>query len=105
MTTGILLQRLVNEDKYLRNTTHLLLDEVHERDVDTDFTLVILKHLLTKESFKLVLMSATAETRLFANYFATESIAQVTGQEVYQNTLSRSEVVSTCTLSLYAVYS
>ncbi len=56
--------------------THVILDEVHERDVDIDFTMVILKHLLAtkKNKFKLILMSATINTELFSHYFAKEAI-------------------------------
>lgn len=37
--------------------THLLVDEVHERDVDTDFLLALLKPLLLKrKNLKLILM-------------------------------------------------
>ncbi len=37
--------------------THLLIDEVHERDVDTDFLLALLKPLLQRrQSLKLILM-------------------------------------------------
>lgn len=48
MTTGIFLQRLVNNPDSLRSYTHLIMDEVHERDLDIDFSLVVVKHLLAK---------------------------------------------------------
>ena len=44
---------------------------VHERDINTDFLLIILKQLLQKRSnLKIVLMSATLKADLFASYFA-----------------------------------
>lgn len=46
VTTGIFLQRLVNDQAFLDTVSYVILDEVHERDVDIDFTMVILKHLL-----------------------------------------------------------
>jgi HrpA-like RNA helicase len=67
MTTGIFLMRL-NKPNSLDKYTHIIMDEVHERDLDIDFSLVVIKHLLgrimndSKESnlkFKLILMSAT----------------------------------------------
>ena len=78
MTTGIFLMRLVNSPESFKNYTHLIMDEVHERDLDIDFSLVVIKHLLGKMAnqqdsplnFKLVLMSATFNVNLFANYFA-----------------------------------
>ena len=72
VTTGIFLQRLVNDSEFLDSVGYVILDEVHERDVDIDFTMVILKHLLgtNKFKFKLILMSATINTELFSHYFA-----------------------------------
>ena len=49
MTTGIFLMRLVNNPKSLRNYTHIIMDEVHERDLDIDFSLVVVKHLLGRQ--------------------------------------------------------
>ena len=48
MTTGIFLQRLVNNPEELKLYTHLIMDEVHERDLDIDFSMVVVKHLLAK---------------------------------------------------------
>jgi len=45
-------------------------DEVHERDLNTDFLLIILKDLLQRrKSLKLVLMSATLNAERFSDYF------------------------------------
>jgi HrpA-like RNA helicase len=43
MTTGILLRRLQDD---LGEVSHLFIDEVHERDINTDFLLVIVKQLI-----------------------------------------------------------
>jgi HrpA-like RNA helicase len=60
---------------------------VHERDLDIDFSLVVIKHLLNKEAegfnFKLILMSATFNIELFANYFSKSSIKEIEGMQVY----------------------
>ena len=82
MTTGIFLMRLVNNPDSLKTYTHLIMDEVHERDLDIDFSLVVVKHLLGRGEqeglrFKLILMSATFNTNLFANYFASSSVNTV----------------------------
>ena len=55
------------------------MDEVHERDLDIDFSLVVVKHLLASQKvdalqFKLILMSATFNYELFANYFSKSGI-------------------------------
>ena len=67
MTTGIFLMRLVNNPDSLARYTHIIMDEVHERDLDIDFCLVVLKHLLSSMetaglNFKVILMSATFNT-------------------------------------------
>lgn len=90
MTTGIFLMRLVNNPDSLKDYTHLIMDEVHERDLDIDFSLVVLKHLLAKPSrerfnFKLILMSATFNTELFADYFAKSSIREVEAVNAYRS--------------------
>ena len=46
-TTGILLRRL-ESDRTLRGVTHLVIDEVHERTLESDFLLVILQRLLPR---------------------------------------------------------
>lgn len=91
MTTGIFLMRLVNSPESFHKYTHIIMDEVHERDLDIDFSLVVLKHLIARMksqeqnslNFKLILMSATFNTTLFANYFSQSSIAGVESLEVY----------------------
>ena len=44
-TTGVLLRRL-QCDPDLVGTSHIFVDEIHERDLNTDFLLIILKRLL-----------------------------------------------------------
>lgn len=75
-TTGILLQQLRNNpDEVLDGITHLVIDEVHERDIMIDYLLIILKRILKdrrmsgRAGVKVVLMSATMDTELFAGYF------------------------------------
>eukprot|EP01050_Picozoa_sp_SAG11_P007017 SAG11_NODE_570_length_8454_cov_19.886655_10_plen_147_part_00 len=60
-TTGILLRRLVTGGaRALAEFTHVILDEMHEMDLDMGFVLTILKRLLNDApSVKLILMSAT----------------------------------------------
>ncbi|KAF3923404.1 hypothetical protein ABW21_db0206027 [Orbilia brochopaga] len=57
MTTGVLLRRLHDGDG-LSDVSHVFIDEVHERSLDSDFLLVLMKRLLAKrKDLKLVLMS------------------------------------------------
>ena len=77
-TTGILLEQLKHDpDGILDIASHLVVDEVHERDIDIDFLMIIIKKALSarqaagKAIPKVVLMSATLDTELFAKYFST----------------------------------
>lgn len=79
-TTGILLQQLQAEpDRIFDQVSHLIIDEVHERDKIIDFTLTILKKAVAQRLAsgqkvpKITLMSATLDTELFANYFKNTS--------------------------------
>ena len=44
-TTGILLRRLQGDSK-LDGVSHIVVDEIHERSIDSDFLLIILKELM-----------------------------------------------------------
>ena len=46
-TIGVLL-RYINNDKYIHKYSHIIIDEVHERSVDSDFLLAILKQVIEK---------------------------------------------------------
>ncbi|KAL8868782.1 MAG: hypothetical protein Q9174_004757 [Haloplaca sp. 1 TL-2023] len=78
-TTGILLQQLQHQpDEVFDRISHLVIDEVHERDIQIDFLLIILKRVMAgrvaagKSTPKVVLMSATMDTELFASYFESK---------------------------------
>lgn len=70
VTTGILLQKLINNK--CSHYTHIIIDEVHERSLDTDFVLLMLKlqSYSRQTKVKVILMSATFDASLFRRYFA-----------------------------------
>ncbi|MCD7466970.1 hypothetical protein HAX54_004088 [Datura stramonium] len=68
-TTGILLRRLL-VDRNLKGITHVIVDEIHERGINEDFLLIVLKDLLPRRpELRLILMSATLDAELFSSYF------------------------------------
>ncbi|KAI6085914.1 P-loop containing nucleoside triphosphate hydrolase protein [Hypoxylon rubiginosum] len=82
VTTGVLLRRLQTsggrtEDVVasLADVSHVVIDEVHERSLDTDFLLSIVRDVLKRRrDLKLVLMSATLDAATFQNYFTSEGL-------------------------------
>jgi len=77
VTTGYLLQVLVNNPEQIRSYTHLVLDEVHERDVDSDLLSLVVKLQMLDYDFKLVIMSATLQGDLFTRYFSDKKIKTI----------------------------
>lgn len=72
-TTGILL-RQVQTDGALNCVTHIVVDEVHERQLDTDVLLALLKRLLPDyPSLTVILMSATMDAERLASYWGTST--------------------------------
>ena len=69
MTSGILLRQLTQGED-MDDVTHIVMDEVHERDRMTDFLLIMLKDVLkARPQLRLILMSATLHSELFSAYF------------------------------------
>ncbi|XP_038057794.1 ATP-dependent DNA/RNA helicase DHX36-like [Patiria miniata] len=78
-TNGILLKWL-ETDQLLQSVSHVVLDEVHERDIISDFLLVILKDVLPKRpKLKVILMSATLNAELFSEYFGSCPMTNIPG--------------------------
>ena len=84
-TVGILLRRLQG-DRYLKGVTHVLLDEVHERSLDSDFALALLRDVperrrrMNLPPLKLVLMSATIDSDLFSRYLDNAPVVTAPGR-------------------------
>jgi len=78
MTTGVLLQKLISI-KSLNEFTHIIIDEVHERDLNSDLLLLVIKKILQDDvemkqrHVKLILMSATLNAKKFSKYFPTQN--------------------------------
>ena len=68
-TTGIVLQWMRNNPS-LNGITHLILDEIHERDILCDFLMTLLKDVIyQRPDLKVILMSATLNADAFSKYF------------------------------------
>nr|XP_018900837.1 PREDICTED: putative ATP-dependent RNA helicase DHX57 [Bemisia tabaci]XP_018900838.1 PREDICTED: putative ATP-dependent RNA helicase DHX57 [Bemisia tabaci] len=79
-TTGILLRRLEN-DPLLNSVTHILVDEVHERSIESDFLLLFLKEMKPhRPDIRIILMSATLNSNLFGEYFSGVPVIHIPGR-------------------------
>ncbi|KAH9508703.1 ATP-dependent RNA helicase dhx29 [Bulinus truncatus] len=86
-TTGVVLRQLQG-DVDLKGISHLIIDEVHERSVESDYLLIVVKEILTRRSdLKVILMSATVDCDKFSAYFYHCPIINIPGKtypvEVY----------------------
>ncbi|KAL3289179.1 hypothetical protein HHI36_003615 [Cryptolaemus montrouzieri] len=95
-TNGILLQYF-KSDPDLKNFTHIVVDEAHERDINTDLLLNMLKRVLDRNpSLKVVIMSATIDTDLFQDYFKGSALMHIPGFTYPV----KSHYIDNCTLNL-----
>lgn len=68
-TTGVLLKQM-ETDPCLSEYSHLILDEIHERDVMSDFLITLIKQIIVhRKDLKVILMSATLNSEKFSVYF------------------------------------
>ncbi|XP_078396973.1 ATP-dependent RNA helicase DHX30 isoform X1 [Cetorhinus maximus] len=78
-TVGILLKKLQGNAS-LEGISHVIVDEVHERDVNTDFLLILLKNVIeANPNLKIILMSATSDTERISEYYGNCPIVTVPG--------------------------
>ena len=69
MTDGILLQEM-KLDPWLSKYSVVMVDEAHERSLNIDFVLGLLKRVLAeRKDFKVIVSSATMNAEAFSNYF------------------------------------
>ena len=69
MTDGILLQEM-KLDPWLSKYSVIMIDEAHERSLNIDFVLGLVKRILNeRKDLKVIVSSATMNTELFSHYF------------------------------------
>lgn len=77
-TVGVLLRKL---EGGLRGVSHVIVDEIHERDVNSDFIMVVLRDMIHMyPDLRIILMSATIDTTLFSNYFNNCPVIEIPGR-------------------------
>ncbi|XP_046413575.1 dosage compensation regulator isoform X3 [Neodiprion virginianus] len=77
-TVGVLLRKL---EGGLRGVSHVIVDEIHERDVNSDFVMVVLRDMIHMyPELRVILMSATIDTTLFSEYFNKCPVIEIPGR-------------------------
>ncbi|MCF6335411.1 MAG: ATP-dependent RNA helicase, partial [Spirochaetales bacterium] len=77
MTDGILLQEL-KADKLLSKYSVIMVDEAHERSLNIDFILGLLKSILTiRHDLKVIISSATINGKIFSEYVGGAPIVHI----------------------------
>lgn len=80
MTEGILIREMMSEP-LLDSYSVIMVDEVHERSVNTDILLALLKRIMERrDDLKLILSSATIDPTSLSEFFSTKAILTVEGQ-------------------------
>nr|XP_046173076.1 3'-5' RNA helicase YTHDC2 isoform X1 [Oncorhynchus gorbuscha] len=80
-TSGVLLRTLMAGDTTMSTVTHVIVDEVHERDGLSDFLLTKMRDMLqTMPNLKLILSSAALDVELFLRYFGSCPVIHIKGR-------------------------
>ena len=70
-TVGSLIRKMTGGDSELKEYSCIIIDETHERSIETDQLILFLKKtLLKRKDLKIIFISATLEIDIFKNYFS-----------------------------------
>lgn len=86
MTDGILLQEL-KADPLLEDYSVILVDEAHERSLNIDFILGLLKKIIKQRpEFRVIISSATINPLIFSKFFSNAPIISIHARKYFVET-------------------
>lgn len=79
-TTGVLLKFMEIDPSLGQSISHIIIDEIHERNVPIDVCLALIKQVIQhRKDLKVILMSATLNAESFSQYFNNCPIVHIQG--------------------------
>ena len=72
LTTGILINKILKNN--INKCTHIIIDEIHERTLDIDLLILLIKYFKLFKSIKLIFMSATIDINVYYNCFKNDNV-------------------------------
>lgn len=80
-TNGVLVRTLISSKSVLDNITHIIVDEVHERDFQTDLLILYFKEMRAEfPHIKFIFMSASLDAKKLSAYLFDCPIIEVPGR-------------------------
>ena len=81
-TDGTVKQLILAGDKDLDDYAGIVIDEVHERNINIDIVIALVMDILNRrKDFKIIFMSATMDLSVFINYF--QKLGQINNYNIY----------------------
>ncbi|OWB78788.1 nucleic acid binding protein [[Candida] boidinii] len=108
MTDGMLLREFLN-DPELANYSALMIDEAHERTLQTDIVLALLKEIIKeRKDLKLLISSATMNAQKFSDYFDGAPIFNIPGRrfpvEIHYTLQPESDYINAAMTTIFQIH-
>lgn len=112
MTDGILLKETLTDTNLMKYSC-IIIDEAHERTLNTDILLALFKRILARRlDLKIIITSATMNAAKFSRYFGNAPMFNIPGRtfpvEIFYSRVTPSDYVENCVktcLTIHLTYS